>query len=163
MPSLGVAMTEGVVLRWCKQPGDRVLEGETLLEIETDKTAVEIGSPATGIVGALLVAEGATVPTGEVLTHVEEGTRRWRTATAPRAAPRAAPGAATAAVPRSARVRRHRQRRARPAREPRIVPVLAVPLPPAYGAQTRPSRAGAPGAAHRHHRPGPGACATGCA
>ena len=72
MPSLGVAMTEGTILRWCKQPGDPVAEGETLLEIETDKTAVEIASPASGVVGPLLVAEGDTVATGIALTHITE-------------------------------------------------------------------------------------------
>jgi pyruvate dehydrogenase E1 component alpha subunit len=72
MPSLGVAMTEGLVQRWLKAPGDRVAQDEPLLEIETDKTTVEIVSPVAGIVGPLLAAEGELVPIGEPLTHIEE-------------------------------------------------------------------------------------------
>lgn len=73
MPSLGVAMTEGIVLRWLKAAGDPVLEGEPIVEIETDKTTVEVASPATGTLGPLLVAEGETIPTGVAMTHVAEG------------------------------------------------------------------------------------------
>ena len=73
MPALGVAMTEGLVLRWLKQPGDRVVEGEAVLEIETDKSAVEVPSPASGILGPLLFAEGDMVPTGVAVTHVSGG------------------------------------------------------------------------------------------
>lgn len=73
MPALGVAMTEGLVLRWLKQPGEAVAEGEPILEIETDKSTVEVPSPAHGRVGPLLAAEGDMVPTGVVLTHVLEG------------------------------------------------------------------------------------------
>jgi len=73
MPALGVAMTEGLVLRWLKQPGDRVIEGEAVLEIETDKSAVEVPSPANGILGPLLFAEGDMVPTGVAVTHVSDG------------------------------------------------------------------------------------------
>lgn len=73
MPALGVAMTEGLVLRWLKQPGEAVAEGEPILEIETDKSTVEVPSPAHGRVGPLLAAEGDMVPTGVALTHVLEG------------------------------------------------------------------------------------------
>ena len=73
MPALGVAMTEGLVLRWLKEPGDSVVEGESVLEIETDKSAVEVPSPASGILGPLLFPEGAMVPTGVAVTHVSDG------------------------------------------------------------------------------------------
>jgi pyruvate/2-oxoglutarate dehydrogenase complex dihydrolipoamide acyltransferase (E2) component len=73
MPALGVAMTEGMVLRWLKQPGDSVVEGEPVLEIETDKSAVEVPSPASGILGPHLFPEGEMVPTGIAVTHVSDG------------------------------------------------------------------------------------------
>lgn len=92
MPSLGVAMTEGIVLRWLKAPGDAVVEGEPIVEIETDKTTVEVGSPATGILGPLLVAEGDTVPTGVAMTHVTDGAGAGPT---PMAEPVPRPGQST--------------------------------------------------------------------
>src|SRR5215813_13864324 len=48
MPKLGLTMEVGAVTRWLKQPGDRVREGEPLLEIETEKSQCEVESPATG-------------------------------------------------------------------------------------------------------------------
>ena len=58
MPALGVAMTEGLVVRWLKRPGDDVVEGEPLLEIETDKSIVEVPSPSTGDRGPAAVRGG---------------------------------------------------------------------------------------------------------
>ncbi|MDW5596941.1 biotin/lipoyl-containing protein, partial [Conexibacter stalactiti] len=63
-------MSEGTLLRWLKQPGDVVEAGEEIAEIETDKATAELESPAAGLLGALLVAEGETVPTGALLTRV---------------------------------------------------------------------------------------------
>ena len=70
LPQLGLTMTEGVVTRWLKAPGDQVKKGEPVLEIETDKTTAEIEAPADGILGPFLVAEGAAVPIGGIVTHV---------------------------------------------------------------------------------------------
>ena len=48
LPVLGESVTEGTVIEWRKNVGDAVTEGETLLEVTTDKVDVEIPSPATG-------------------------------------------------------------------------------------------------------------------
>src|SRR5215831_14846177 len=67
MPKLGHTMTEGKVIRWHKQPGEAVREGEAILTIETDKTEVEIESPVAGVMGAHAAPEGATVAVGGML------------------------------------------------------------------------------------------------
>lgn len=74
MPALGVAMSEGVLVRWMKAAGDAVTEGEPIMEIETDKSTIEIPSPAAGVVGPLLFEPGALVPVGVAMTHVIETT-----------------------------------------------------------------------------------------
>ncbi|MBV8772351.1 MAG: 2-oxo acid dehydrogenase subunit E2 [Deltaproteobacteria bacterium] len=70
MPKLGHTMTEGKVIRWHKQPGETVRQGESILTIETDKAEVEIESPAGGILGAQAAHEGDTVAVGGTLVTV---------------------------------------------------------------------------------------------
>jgi pyruvate dehydrogenase E2 component (dihydrolipoamide acetyltransferase) len=70
MPEIGVSMDEGTLARWLKQPGDAVAAGESIAEIETDKAAVELESPAAGVLGRHLVAEGATALVGEALVRI---------------------------------------------------------------------------------------------
>jgi pyruvate dehydrogenase E2 component (dihydrolipoamide acetyltransferase) len=72
MPAFGVAMTEGLLLNWLKSAGDPVDEGEPIMEIETDKSTVEVESPAAGTVGPLLFEPGAVVPVGVEMTHILE-------------------------------------------------------------------------------------------
>jgi pyruvate/2-oxoglutarate dehydrogenase complex dihydrolipoamide acyltransferase (E2) component/uncharacterized OsmC-like protein len=67
MPKLGHTMTEGKVIRWHKQPGDAIRQGETILTIETDKTEVEVESPVDGMMGAHAAREGDTVAVGGML------------------------------------------------------------------------------------------------
>jgi len=70
MPKLGLTMEGGSVVRWLKAPGDRVALDEPLVEIETDKTVTEIGSPAAGILGRILAVDGARCAVGEGLALV---------------------------------------------------------------------------------------------
>ena len=70
MPEIGVSMDEGTLARWLKQPGDTVAAGESIAEIETDKAAVELESPAAGVLGRHLVAEGSTALVGEALVRI---------------------------------------------------------------------------------------------
>ncbi|MCU0614004.1 MAG: 2-oxo acid dehydrogenase subunit E2 [Desulfobacterales bacterium] len=67
MPDLGEGIHEGEILKVFVSEGDHVNEGEPLLEVETDKAAVEIPSPLTGIVEKILVKTGDMVKVGEVL------------------------------------------------------------------------------------------------
>ena len=71
VPTYGMADTESVVLRWLHQPGERVAEGEPVVNIETAKAEVTLESPATGILGPHLVEIDVEIPTGTVLTWIE--------------------------------------------------------------------------------------------
>jgi pyruvate/2-oxoglutarate dehydrogenase complex dihydrolipoamide acyltransferase (E2) component len=70
LPDLGEGLTEGEVARWLVAEGQEVAEDDPLVEIQTDKTTVEIPSPAAGTVARILVAEGEVVPVGTVLVVI---------------------------------------------------------------------------------------------
>ena len=72
LPDLGEGLTEGEVARWLVSEGDEVTEDQPLVEIQTDKTTVEIPSPAAGKVAQILVEEGKVVPVGTVLVVIGE-------------------------------------------------------------------------------------------
>ena len=72
LPDLGEGLTEGEVARWLVSEGQEVAEDDPLVEIQTDKTTVEIPSPAAGVVARILVAEGDVVPVGTVLVVIGE-------------------------------------------------------------------------------------------
>jgi pyruvate dehydrogenase E2 component (dihydrolipoamide acetyltransferase) len=71
MPRLSDSMEEGTILRWLKQDGDRVVQGEPLAEVETDKATVSFDADADGTL-RILVAEGETVPLGAVIARIGE-------------------------------------------------------------------------------------------
>jgi pyruvate dehydrogenase E2 component (dihydrolipoamide acetyltransferase) len=73
MPKLGFDMAEGTLVRWLKKVDEPINKGDVLAEIETDKATVEVESPAAGVVRALLVEEGASVPVNTPIAVV--GTR----------------------------------------------------------------------------------------
>jgi pyruvate dehydrogenase E2 component (dihydrolipoamide acetyltransferase) len=70
MPNLGLTMETGTVQRWLAAQGQTMEAGAALLEVETDKVVVEVEAPASGLLGALLVREGETVPIGTVLARI---------------------------------------------------------------------------------------------
>ncbi len=70
LPDLGEGLTEGEVARWLVAEGDEIAEDQPLVEIQTDKTTVEIPSPAAGQVTSIRVAEGDVVPVGTVLVVI---------------------------------------------------------------------------------------------
>ena len=71
MPQLGESVTEGTILKWLKQPGDRIALDDSLCEIETEKVTAELPSPFEGTMGAILVPEGETVDVGAPLCEVD--------------------------------------------------------------------------------------------
>ena len=99
LPDLGEGLTEGEVARWLVAEGQEIAEDDPLVEIQTDKTTVEVPSPAAGRVTRILVAEGETVPVGRVLVVIGDGV-------APSAEERAVAQPSEAATPRD-HVRRH--------------------------------------------------------
>ena len=81
LPDLGEGLTEGEIARWLVAEGQEIAEDDPLVEIQTDKTTVEIPSPAAGKVAQILVAEGEVVPVGTVLVVIgEDGAARRRAA-----------------------------------------------------------------------------------
>jgi pyruvate dehydrogenase E2 component (dihydrolipoamide acetyltransferase) len=80
LPDLGEGLTEGEIARWLVAVGQEIAEDEPLVEIQTDKTTVEIPSPAAGIVTSILVEEGKIVPVGTVLVVIggSDGARTAR-------------------------------------------------------------------------------------
>lgn len=73
LPDLGEGLTEGEIARWLVAEGQEVKEDDPLVEIQTDKTTVEIPSPAAGVVSRILVGEGDVVPVGTVLVVIGDG------------------------------------------------------------------------------------------
>jgi pyruvate dehydrogenase E2 component (dihydrolipoamide acetyltransferase) len=70
IPALGMAMTEAILVQWYVEPGSEIGEGEVIAEIETDKSTVDLESPASGILGRHLVVAGATVPVGDPVVRI---------------------------------------------------------------------------------------------
>jgi len=70
LPDLGEGLTEGEIARWLVSEGQEIAEDEPLVEIQTDKTTVEIPSPAAGVVSRILAAEGEVVPVGQVIVVI---------------------------------------------------------------------------------------------
>ncbi|QSB45790.1 2-oxo acid dehydrogenase subunit E2 [Tsuneonella flava] len=67
MPSLGASVSEGKIVQWFKAVGDEVAAGEPLLEVESDKTSLEIEAPASGTLSEIRVAEDDIAPVGEII------------------------------------------------------------------------------------------------
>ena len=79
LPDLGEGLTEAEIARWLVQEGAHVAEDQPLVEVQTDKTTVEIPSPREGTVLKILVEEGAIAPVGAVLVVIgEEGEQLLR-------------------------------------------------------------------------------------
>lgn len=70
MPKAGIDMTEGQIVKWLKNEGDAVTEGEIILEIMTDKTSMEIEAEASGILLKIVHPDGDTVPVAEVIGYI---------------------------------------------------------------------------------------------
>ena len=75
MPQLGETVTEGTVANWYKKVGDPVKADEPLFEVETDKVTTEIPAIASGVLKAILVEPGTTVPVGTILAVIEPGSK----------------------------------------------------------------------------------------
>ncbi|MDQ4048194.1 MAG: 2-oxo acid dehydrogenase subunit E2, partial [Actinomycetota bacterium] len=73
MPAMGESVTEGVVLAWHRQVGERVAVDEPLVEVSTDKVDTDIPSPADGVLAKVLVGADETAQVGTVLGEIETG------------------------------------------------------------------------------------------
>ena len=79
-------MEEVKVVRWLKNVGDQVVAGETLLEVETEKSVVEIEAAATGRLAQILVEVDSPAAVGDQVAWIESA--EAPVAAAPAAAPR---------------------------------------------------------------------------
>lgn len=103
LPRLGETMEEGRIVGWLKQPGDKFKRGEILLEVETDKTVVEVPALQDGMMVEHLAAESAMIPVDGPIARIEivgsQSTQRTATAAAtPAKAPSVIPALARAAA-----------------------------------------------------------------
>jgi 2-oxoglutarate dehydrogenase E2 component (dihydrolipoamide succinyltransferase) len=114
VPQLSESVAEATLLQWKKKPGDAVAMDEILIEIETDKVVLEVPAPAAGVLAELVVADGATVVSDQVIARIDTEGK------AGAAAPAAGPCGS-----RSCRPRRRGSRRLPPAR-----PAWPCPRPP---------------------------------
>ncbi|WAC49965.1 2-oxoglutarate dehydrogenase complex dihydrolipoyllysine-residue succinyltransferase [Asticcacaulis sp. SL142] len=98
-PVMGESVAEGAIGTWLKKAGDAVKKDEVLVEIETDKVAVEVASPADGVLAEIVAADGATVTPGQVIAKIAAGASAGSAPAAPAPAATPAPVAAAAAAP----------------------------------------------------------------
>ncbi|MEQ9641369.1 MAG: 2-oxoglutarate dehydrogenase complex dihydrolipoyllysine-residue succinyltransferase [Alphaproteobacteria bacterium] len=73
VPTLGESVTEATVAQWMKKVGEEVARDEILVELETDKVAVEIPAPAAGVLREIIADVGTDVEVGGILAVIEEG------------------------------------------------------------------------------------------
>jgi len=69
-PTGGESVTEGTILEWAVKVGDTVRDGDTVVEISTDKVDMELPAPASGTISEILFEEGDTVTVGQVIARM---------------------------------------------------------------------------------------------
>ena len=70
MPALSPAQETGILIEWFKEEGDLIEKGEPLMEVETDKTNVEVEATTTGILANITVNLGDEIPVGKVIALI---------------------------------------------------------------------------------------------
>ncbi len=70
-PKSGMGIDEGTVLRWLRRIGERVRQGEIVVEIETAKATQEVEAPVSGTLAQILVPEGESVLVNTALGVIE--------------------------------------------------------------------------------------------
>jgi len=103
-PVMGESVAEGTLAGWRKKKGEAVKKDEILVEIETDKVALEVAAPADGTLADIVAADGATVTPGQVIARIS--TDGSVAASAPAAAPAPVAAAASTDKPLSPAVQR---------------------------------------------------------
>lgn len=71
LPQYGMGMQDGEIVRWLKQVGEAVEEGENLVEVEAAKTTVEVPAPVSGTLLRIVAEVGATVDVREPIAVIE--------------------------------------------------------------------------------------------
>jgi 2-oxoglutarate dehydrogenase E1 component len=73
MPAMGESVTEGTVLEWHVSEGDQVSEGDTVVEVSTDKVDAEVPAPADGVITRILAQPDDEVKVGQTLAELSPG------------------------------------------------------------------------------------------
>jgi 2-oxoglutarate dehydrogenase E2 component (dihydrolipoamide succinyltransferase) len=105
-PAMGESVSEGTLGQWTKKAGDRVTKDELLVEIETDKVALEVTAPTTGVIAQILSQSGASVTPGQIIARIVADAGAAVSAPAAAPAPAAVSAAAAEALPLSPSVQR---------------------------------------------------------
>lgn len=105
MPALSSTMTEGKIVSWLKNVGDKIAKGESVVVVESDKADMDVESFSEGILGAIVVPEGGVAPVGQPIAYIAESEADLDAAKAKAggAAPAAPPPPAAPAVRRSSK------------------------------------------------------------
>lgn len=90
VPELSESVSEATLLEWQKSSGDSVNEGDVLISVETDKIALEVPAPRSGVLKEILKQEGDSVTSGDVLALLDETVKPAAEAAKPTAKPKAA-------------------------------------------------------------------------
>ncbi len=101
LPQWGMEMQDGTIVRWLKQEGDTVAEGEPIVEVETAKLQTELESTASGILSRIVAQEGEIVPIRGVLCVIAEPGEELAPSAAPAAQASASSEPATQSAPAS--------------------------------------------------------------
>ena len=72
MPALSSTMTEGKIVEWLKNPGDKVERGESVLVVESDKADMDVESFQDGFLASILMPAGSSAPVGETIGLIVE-------------------------------------------------------------------------------------------
>jgi 2-oxoglutarate dehydrogenase E2 component (dihydrolipoamide succinyltransferase) len=99
VPQLSESVAEATLLQWKKKPGDAVAQDEILIEIETDKVVLEVPAPSAGVMGEILVADGGTVASEQVIAKIDSAGKASAAPAATAAVAAPAPAAAAVAAP----------------------------------------------------------------
>ena len=70
LPQVGESVTEGIIGKWLVTVGDKIQKYDPLVEVITDKVNMEMPSPVTGTLTAILAEEGITVPMGSAIAEI---------------------------------------------------------------------------------------------
>jgi 2-oxoglutarate dehydrogenase E2 component (dihydrolipoamide succinyltransferase) len=96
VPQLSESVAEATLLTWKKKAGESVAIDEILIEIETDKVVLEVPAPAAGVISALVVGDGGTVVSDQVIAQIDTDGKASAAPTAATPTPAAPLGAASA-------------------------------------------------------------------
>src|SRR5438270_1010160 len=102
MPQLGETVAEGKITKWFKAAGDKVVPGDNLFEIETDKVSMEVPATEPGVLAEVRVAAGEIAPVGAVVAVISASGAAVKPASAKPAAPPPAAAPAAARAPATA-------------------------------------------------------------